>query len=173
MAAHSPWKRRLTTGRCTSASPSPLLDTGANLYVFDVASDTVSGAIHLFSNKYNFGIRSPAGHPHRPGKPATGCTRSATTATPSSRSILKPDSPVGALVFNDETFRPHSFAKRPGHPTGYALIHQSANTFELDLDAATVNRVVALPEIRADAYSYDAAFTDAGRLLVSQGRDVP
>ncbi|MCK4221832.1 MAG: hypothetical protein KAX25_03095, partial [Dehalococcoidia bacterium] len=45
-------------------------------------------------------------------------------------------------VLNEASFRPHFFARRPMQATGYILIHQSANAFELDLDKATIEDVV-------------------------------
>ena len=79
---------------------------------------------------------------------------------------------VDVLVFNQESFRPHFFARRPTQATGYILIHQSANAFELDLDQATIEGVVRFPDIRQDAYAYDIAINDAGKLLIAQGEYV-
>ena len=76
------------------------------------------------------------------------------------------------IVFNEESFRPHFFAMRPTQATGYILIHQSANAFELDLDKATVEGVVEFPNIRDDAYAYDVAIDDTGRLLIAQGETI-
>jgi len=73
---------------------------------------------------------------------------------------------------NEESFGPHFFVKRPMQATGYILIHQSANAFELDLDKASIENVVEFPMIRGDAYAYDVAVNDTGRLYIAQGETI-
>jgi YVTN family beta-propeller protein len=75
-------------------------------------------------------------------------------------------------IFNQETFRPNFFARRPGQAVGYILIHQSPYAFELDLDQATVASVEKLPNIRQDAYAYDIAMNNAGRMFIAQGETI-
>ncbi|MCK4723058.1 MAG: hypothetical protein KAT75_07130, partial [Dehalococcoidia bacterium] len=76
------------------------------------------------------------------------------------------------LVFNEASFQPHFFVKQPGQGTGYILIHQSAYAFELDLDNAAIEKLVRFPMIRTDAYAYDVAINDAGRLFIAQGETI-
>ncbi|GAH65870.1 unnamed protein product, partial [marine sediment metagenome] len=77
------------------------------------------------------------------------------------------------LVFNNESFWPHFFVKKPAEASGYIFIHQSANAFELDLDKATIEGVVELPLTREhNIFSYDAVINDAGRLLLALGESV-
>jgi len=77
-----------------------------------------------------------------------------------------------ALVFNEESFEPNFLAKGPMQNTGYILIHQSANAFELDLDNATIKGFIRFPAIRTDIGSYDVATNDAGNLLIAQGENM-
>jgi hypothetical protein len=75
-------------------------------------------------------------------------------------------------VFNQETFRPHFFVRQKAQSIGYILIHQSANAFVFDLDKAKVVNVVEFPMIRDDAYAYDVAINDSGRIFIAQGETI-
>jgi DNA-binding beta-propeller fold protein YncE len=79
---------------------------------------------------------------------------------------------VDVLVFNQESFRPHFFVRRPGQATGFVLIHQSPYAFELDLGPGMIEGAVKFPNIREDAYAYDVAINEAGKLLIAQGEYV-
>lgn len=159
----TPDSQRLYVG---VSQPSP--NDVNNIQVINVQSDTIVGAIQLGRNRYNWAygeiryLQIDSANP-----------RFLYATSNDANALIKADldsqTLAGVLVFNEESLRPHFFVKRPTQSTGYILIHQSANTFELDLDKATVNKVATLPGIRADAYSYDVAITDAGRMLVAQG----
>ncbi len=143
-----------------------------NILVIDTQSDTIVGSIHL-GNEYpsplDFTeIRDLQIDPANP--------RFLYATSNDVNALAKVD--VGSLtladviVFNQESFQPHFFSRRPMHSTGYILIHNSANAFELDLDRATIEDVVEFPMIRDDAYAYDGAIDDAGRLLIAQGETI-
>jgi len=143
-----------------------------NILVVDTQSDTIVGSIHL-SNEYpspmDFTeIRDLQIDPANP--------RFLYATSNDANALAKVD--VGSLtladvvVFNQESFQPHFFVRRPMHSTGYILIHRSANAFELDLDRATIEDVVEFPMIRDDAYAYYGAINDAGIMFIAQGESI-
>jgi len=79
---------------------------------------------------------------------------------------------VDMRLLNQQTFMPHWFVRNPKKTTGYILIDRSDKAFELDLDKATIDAVVELPGIRDDAFLYDAAIDDSGRMLIAQGETI-
>lgn len=143
-----------------------------NILVIDTQSDTIVGSIHL-GNEYPspLDFTSICDLQIDPANP-----RFLYATSNDVNALAKVD--VGSLtladavVFNQESFQPHFFVRRPMHSTGYILIHNSANAFELDLDRATIEDVVEFPMIRDDAYAYDGAIDDAGRLLIAQGETI-
>jgi len=165
---------------CLEASPDsqrlyvgagwPVPDTN-NLLVLDTQSDSIVEQINLGRNKY--------GLPHTQMNdlqidPTNSRYLYATTADANDLVKVDLDSLTVAeeLVFNEASFRPHFFVKKPSEATGYIFIHQSANAFELDLDKATIEGVVELPLTRTDAYAYSGEIDDAGRLLLALGEAV-
>jgi uncharacterized protein (TIGR03437 family) len=71
------------------------------------------------------------------------------------------------LVFNQESFGPRSFVRRPMQANGYILLNASPYAFELDLDNAAIKSVVKFP-----SYPGDVAINKAGRLLIAQGQSL-
>ncbi len=141
---------------------------GKNTIVIDTQTDTVRAAIQLGRTKYNapFGeIRSLQLDPSD-SHFLYGVSNDANAIF---RIDLNDSILAGSLVFGREDLRPHFFARHPGKSSGYVLIHKSPNAYELDLDNASVKRMTRLPAIRADAYNYDSAIDDAGKMLICQG----
>jgi len=142
-----------------------------NLLVVDTQSDNIVGQISLGQNKYGWyytqmnDLQIDSANPN---------LLYATSTDGNAFIKVRLDSLTLAdvLVLNEESFRPNFFVKRPAQATGYILIHQSAEAFELDLNNATIKGVVKFPMIRADADSYDVAISDAGRLFIAQGETV-
>jgi len=143
-----------------------------NILVVDTQSDTIMGSIHL-SNEYPFPmdfteIRDLQIDPANP--------RFLYATSNDANALAKVDigslTLADAVVFNEESFQPHFFVKRPMQATGYILIYQSANAFELDLDRATIEDVVEFPHIRDDVYAYDVAINDAGIMFIAQGESI-
>jgi len=79
---------------------------------------------------------------------------------------------ASTLLFNEENLQPSYFVKGPKQTTGYVLITQSPEAYELDLDEATMRSIVTFPSIRADASTYDVAVNDAGNILIAQGESM-
>lgn len=162
---------------CLEASPDgmqlyvgtgwPMPDVN-NLLVLDTESDSIMGQVNLGRNKY--------GGPHTQINDLqihTANPRFLYATVTDSNDLVKVDldklTVSDALVFNNESYRPHFFVERPGQASGYIFIHQSAKAFELDLDKATIKGIVELSLTRDDAYVYDGAIDDSGRLLIAQG----
>ncbi|HIH20499.1 TPA: hypothetical protein HA244_04500, partial [Candidatus Micrarchaeota archaeon] len=161
----SPDSRRLYVG-----TGWPMPDAN-NLLELDVQSDTITGPIQLGKSKYRWAYTQINDLHMDPANPdilyATSTDGNAfIKANVDTRAL------ADVLVLNEESFRPHFFVKRPKQATGYILIHQGANAFELDTDKATIKSVVTFPAIRADANSYDVAVNNAGRLLIAQGESI-
>lgn len=142
-----------------------------NILVVDTQSDTIVGSIHLGRaenrNAYTE-IRDLQIDPTNPHFLYATCNDANAFIRVDLDSLTLADE----LVFNEESFQPHFFVKRPTQAIGYILIHRSANAFELDLDRATIEDVVEFPMIRDDAYAYDGAINDAGRMLIAQGETI-
>lgn len=142
-----------------------------NLLVVDTQSDNILGQIYLGQTKYGShytqmnDLRIDLADP-----------RLLYATSSDANAFIKVDldslTLADVLVLNEESFQPHFFVRRPMQATGYILIHQSANAFELDLDKATIENVVEFPIIRDDAFAYDVAFYDTGRLLIAQGETI-
>jgi len=164
---------------CLEASPdsqSLYVGTGwpipnnNTLLVVDTQSDEIVGPIYLGKNKY--------GCPHSPDRmqidPANPHLLYATCGD--ANSFIKVDldnlTLADVIVLNEQSFAPHFFVKRPMQATGYILIRQSANAFELDLDQGTIQNVVEFPMIREDVHRYNVAIDDTGRLFIAQGETV-
>ena len=145
----------------------PIPDTN-NLLVVDTQSDDIVGPIYLGRNKYGWSytqmndLQIDPAHPHL-------LYATSTDANAFIKVDLDNLTLADVRVLNEESFRPHFFVKRPMQAMGYVLIHQSANAFELDLDKATIEDVVEFPMIHGDAYAYDVAINDTGRLYIAQG----
>ncbi|MFX0065485.1 MAG: hypothetical protein ACFFC7_25210 [Candidatus Hermodarchaeota archaeon] len=145
--------------------------TDNNLLVVDTQSDNITGQIHLGKTKFNLHYTQmnvlQIDH-------ASARLLYATCAD--ANAFIKVDldnlSLTDVLILNEESLKPHFFCKRPMQHTGYILIHQSANAFELNLDSATIENVVKFPSIRDDAYAYDIAIDDTGRMLIAQGETI-
>ncbi|MFH0835891.1 MAG: hypothetical protein V1834_01900, partial [Candidatus Micrarchaeota archaeon] len=142
-----------------------------NLLEVDVESDTIVGPVQLGENKYRWAFTQINDLHMDPANPnllyATSTDGNAfIKANVDTRTL------ADVLILNEESFQPHFFVKRPTQTSGYILVHQSANAFELDLDKAIIRNVVEFPGIRADASSYDIAIDDAGKLLIAQGEAI-
>lgn len=142
-----------------------------NLLVVDTRSDAIAGLIQFGQNKYRWPCTQVNDLQIDPVNPnllyGTSTDGNAFVKVDLNNRTLS-----DALVLNQEDFRPHFFARQPAQATGYVLIHNSPNAFELDLDKATIKSVVAFPAIRADAPSYDVAVNNAGKLLMAQGESI-
>ena len=142
-----------------------------NLLVVDTQSDDIVGQIYLGRNKYGSTYTQMNDLQIDPANPHLLYATSA-----DANAFIKVDldnlTLADVRVLHEESFGPHFFVKRPMQATGYILIHQSANAFELDLDQATIEDVVEFPMIRDDAYAYDGAIDDTGRLLIAQGETI-
>jgi len=137
-----------------------------NLLVVDTNSDDIANKINLGRNKYNCpytqmnDLQIDLAHPNL--LYATNADGNAFIKVNLDNLKL-----VDVLVFNDESFRPYFFVRRPLEDYGYIIINQSAKTFKLNLDTAIIEGVLEFPRIREDAY--DIAVDDTGRLLIAQG----
>jgi YVTN family beta-propeller protein len=145
----------------------PLPNTN-NLLVVDTASDSVVGSIPLGQNSY--------GWPYTQMNdlqidPAHSSFLYATSSDGNAFIKIDIDSLTlaGVRVLNNETFRPHFFVRRQTQAFGNILIHHSPMSFELNLDDATIQNLVAFPAIRQDAGAYDIGVLNSGRLLIAQG----
>jgi len=142
-----------------------------NLLVVDTQSNDIVGQIYVGQTKFGAHYTQMNDLQIDPANPhllyATSCDANA---------FIKVDLDSRTLadvrVFNEESFCPHFFVKRPTQATGYILITRSANAFELNLDRAAIEDVVEFPMIRDDAGAYDVAINDAGRLLIAQGETI-
>jgi len=161
----SPDSRRLYVG-----TGWPVPDTN-NILVVDTQSDSIVGQVNLSRNKYGW---PPLEAHDLQIDPSNSQILYVTNAD--ANSLVKVDldslTTVDDIVFNEASFRPHLFVRKPGQATGYIFIHQSSKAFEFDLDKATIEGVVELPLTRSDAYSYSGAIDDTGRLLVALGEQV-
>lgn len=144
--------------------PSPT-DHTINLLVVDTQSDEIAGQIYLaeLHDTQTNDLQIDKAHPH---------LLYVTGGDAFFKVDLDKLTRVDMRVFNQSSFGPHWFVKNPRQAIGYILIERSANAFELDLDKATIEAVVELPGIRDDAYSYDAAIDDFGRMLIAQGETI-
>jgi YVTN family beta-propeller protein len=166
---------------CLEASPDsqwlyvgtgwPMPNDANNLLVVDTQSDDIVDQIYLGRNKYGNpytqmnDLQIDLANPHL-------LYATCSDANAFIKVDLDTLTLTDVIVFNEASFRPHFFAKRPTQATGYILIHQSANAFELDLDKATIEDVIEFPSIRDDAWAYDVAIDDTRRLLIAQGETI-
>jgi DNA-binding beta-propeller fold protein YncE len=142
-----------------------------NILVVDTQSDTIVGSINLGENSYGWPYCEIRDLQIDPANPHFLYATS-NDANAFAKVDLDSLTLAAPLFFNEASFRPHFFARSPTQATGYILIHQSPYAFQLDLDNATIENVVRFPAIRTDAYAYDVAFYDTGRLLIAQGESV-
>lgn len=147
----------------------PEIQTENNLLVVDTQSDTIVGTISLNRTKYNWPYNAINDLQIDPTNPnllyATSADGNAFIKVNLNNLTL-----ADVLVFNEESFQPRLFVRRPAQATGYILIHKSANAFELDLNSATIKNVVKFPIVRVDVY--EVAINDAGRLFIAQGGNI-
>jgi YVTN family beta-propeller protein len=143
----------------------------SNLLLVDTQSDSVVGRIDLGRNKYGWSYTQMNDLQIDPANPHLLYATSS-DANAFSKVDLNTRTLVSALILNQETFRPHFFAKRPVQTAGFILVHQSPYAYELDLDSGDIKGVVRFPAIRPDAYAYDVAFYKTGKLLIAQGEQV-
>ena len=140
-----------------------------NLLVVDTQLDTIVGQIPLGMQAY--------GWPHT--------QMNALLVDPSNRDVLYATggdsnsfikvrldslSVEGAVVFNQEDVPSQSFAKRPGHDSGYIVLRNRAVAIDLDTGGAVVSKVVTLP--LTPAWSYGAVVNGAGHLFMNQGTQI-
>ena len=153
------------------ATDHPLPDDTNNILVFDTQSDTIVSQIHLGRREGIWPyteIRDLQLDPVHPNLLYAVCADADAFVKVDLNSRILAD----ALCFWKIILMPHFFVKRQNQPTGYILIHKSANAFELDLDKATITNVVEFPLIRDDVYNYDIAINDAGRMFIAQGETI-
>ena len=145
----------------------PLPNTN-NLLVVDTASDSIVGSIPLGRNIYGWPYTQMNDLQIDPAHPSFLYATSN-----DGNAFIKMDIDsltfAGAHVLNNETFRPHFFVRQPMQAFGYILLTQSANSFELNLDTATLQNRVTFPAIHQDAGAYDIGVLNTGRLLIAQG----
>ena len=145
----------------------PLPNT-KNLLVVDTTSDSVVGSIPLGQSIYGWNYTQMNDLQIDPAHPGFLYATSA-----DGNAFIKMDidslTLAGVRVLNNEALRPHFFVRRPTQAFGNILIHQSAKSFELNLDNATIQNLVTFPSIRQDAYAYDIGVLNTGRLLIVQG----
>lgn len=142
-----------------------------NLLVINTQSDNITNQIYLGQNKFGWPYTQMNDLKINP----TNHSVMYATST-DGNAFIKVDlhnlSLLNALVLNRESLKPHYLVKQPMQTTGYVLIHQSANAFELDLNTTTINDFVKFPSIRDDAYSYDIAINNKGRMFIAQGETI-
>lgn len=145
----------------------PLPNTN-NLLVVDTASDSIAGAIPLGRNEYGWPYTQMNDLQRNPAQLGFLYATSS-----DGNAFIKIDigslNLAGVRVLNNETFRPHFFVRRPTQAFGNILVHHSAKSFELNLDTAAIQNLVAFPSIRQDAGAYDIGVLPTGRLLIAQG----
>ena len=162
----SPDSRRVYVGTST-----PMPSDTNNILAIDAQSDTVLGPIQLGRTKYGWPYGEIRDLQIDPADTDLLYAVS-NDANALAKVDLKDLSLAGNTIFNVQDLEPHYFARRPMRSSGYVLVHRSPYAFELDLDSAAIKNVVEFPAIRADAWVYDVAVTDAGRLLIAQGEQV-
>lgn len=142
-----------------------------NLLVLDTQSDVIVDQISLGQNKYKWPFTQMN---HLKIDPTNDRILYGTCTD--GNALIKVNLDTLTLndvrVFNQETFQPHFFVRQSGQAAGFILIHKSPYAFELDLDQATIEGVVKLPNIRQDAYAYDIAINGAGRMFIAQGETI-
>lgn len=165
---------------CLEASPDgrwvyvgtgwPIPSTN-NLLVVDTQSDTIVGQIYLGMTEYGWPYTQMNDLQVDPAHPGLLYATNG-----DGNALVKMDLDSLTLtdvkVFNQESYRPHFFVRRPRQATGFILIHQSPYAFDLDLDQATMKGVVGFPSIHQDAYAYDITINNVGKLLIAQGEYV-
>ncbi len=142
-----------------------------NLLVINTQSDIITSQFYLGQNKFGWHYTQIN---ELKINPADISTMYATCADANAFFKVNLDniSLLDSLILNKESIVPHYFVKQPMQTTGYVLIRQSANTFELDLNTTTINDLVKFPSIRDDAYSYDIAINNKGRMFIAQGETI-
>ena len=145
----------------------PLPNT-KNLLVVDTTSDSVVGSIPLGQSIYGWNYTQMNDLQIDPAHPGFLYATSV-----DGNAFIKMDidslTLAGVRVLNNEALRPHFFVRRQTQAFGNILIHQSAKSFELNLDNATIQNLVTFPAIGQDAGAYDIGVLDTGRLLIAQG----
>jgi len=145
----------------------PQPDTN-NLLVVDTATDSVVGSIPLGRNMYDQPYTQMNDLQVDPAQ-SSFLYATSTDGNAFIKIAISSLTPTGVRVFNSETFQPHFFVRRPTQAFGNILITQSAKSFELNLDTATIQKLTALPAIRQDARTYDVGVLNINRLLIAQG----
>jgi DNA-binding beta-propeller fold protein YncE len=142
-----------------------------NIVQVDTKSDSIVAYVNLGQNKYGVAHTQINDLQIDPLNPrllyATSSDGNAFMKIDLNDNIL-----LNELIPNEETYRPHFFAKRSGEATGLILIHQSPYAFDLDLDKGEITAQVKLPSIPADIWAYDVAFDKNGRLFIAEGASV-
>lgn len=168
----SPDSQRLYVGTgwpLTLTNDGRPLPNPNNLLVVDTASDSIVGPIPLGRNKYGWAYTQMNDLQIDPTNP-----RFLYATNADGNAFIKVDidgsAVAGVMVTNNETFGPHFFVRRQAESFGNILIHQSAKSFELNLDNATIQGLVTFPAIRQDLYAYDIGVLNTGRLLIAQGQ---
>ena len=143
----------------------PLPNTD-NLLVVDTTSDGIIGSIPLGQSAYGWNYTQMNDLQVDPAHP--GFLYATST---DGNAFIKVDidnlALAGIHILNNETLRPHFFVRRPTQAFGNILV-QSAMSFELNLDNASIQNIVAFPSIRQNTGAYDIGVLDTGRLIIPQ-----
>ena len=147
----------------------PQPDTN-NLLVVDIASDSVIGSIPLGQSIYGWNYTQMNDLQIDPAHP--GFLYATST---DGNAFIKVDidslALAGVRVLNNETLRPQFFVRRPTQAFGNILV-QSAKSFELKLDNATIRNLVTFPSISQVSCAYDIGVLNNGSLLIAQADQV-
>lgn len=163
--AASPDSKRLYVGTGWAVPDSN------NLLVLDTQSDGIVGQIPLGRTKYNWPF-TQMNHMQIDPTNAQILYGTITDANAFIKVDLDSLTLNDVLIFNEETFQPYFFVGQSAQSIGYILIRRSANAFVFDLNKANVIDVIKFPMIRDDAYTYDAAINDSGRMYIAQGETI-
>jgi hypothetical protein len=160
---------------CLEASPDnrwlyvgaawPQLDK--NLLVVNTNSDSIVDQIYLGTTKFNWPYTQMNDLQIDPAHPGLLYATS-TDGNALVKMNLDSLKLVNVLIFNNESFVPTYFVKRPGQATGFILTNHTPYAFEIDLEQAAIKRVVKFPNISQDAGINDIAFNNSGRILFPQ-----
>ncbi|MCX6135424.1 MAG: T9SS type A sorting domain-containing protein [Ignavibacteriales bacterium] len=162
---------------CLEASPDsrwlyvgtgwPIPST-SNLLVVDTQSDSIVNQIYLGKNKHNWYYTQMNILQIDPAHPSLLYATST-----DGNALVKMDlhslALLDVLVFNEESFQPQFFVRRPGQANGFILLTNRPYAFELDLDQAIIKRNVRFPNILQNTGTNDIAFNKAGRIFIAQG----
>ena len=148
----------------------PLPNTN-NLLVMDTSSGQITGQIPLGLSPYGWNYTQMNDLEIDPGNPRWLYATS-TDGNAFIKVDLENNAPAAVRVLNNESLRPHFFARQPGQTTGLVLIDHSPYAFKFNTETATIEGIAGYPEIRQDAGAFDIAFGSSGKAFIAQGEFV-